>query len=188
MTMRLGVFAVAALLLSLWAGPTGCAQPYSGKPERLQRMKKKKRPEKAPEEASKEVVWDDQCRVNFMDDKPPKRRHARSADSLAKQAGGIIDQAMEQAGEPRIRLIIDAINKLKSALLKDQFSAEATYKMAVAYTLVRKKGCALQLLQRLQDLQKMPEVAREAELAAQRATRDPIFDPFRKEADAAVGL
>jgi hypothetical protein len=188
MAMRLGTLAIVALL-SGGLGLTGCAHPYSGKPEKLKKMKKKKKPE--PEEGAEqnpEVVWDDDCRVNFLDDKRPKRRNERSAKSLTNVAAGMISEAEELEGERRIVKVIDALNKLKSALGKDQFNPEATYKMAVAYTLVRKKGCALQLLQRLQDLQRMPEVAREAELAAKRATRDPIFDPFRKDADAAVGL
>jgi hypothetical protein len=34
----------------------------------------------------------------------------------------------------------------------------------------------------------MPEVAREAELVIKRAAQDQVFDPFRKDADAAMGI
>lgn len=186
MTERLGILVIAGLLTAS-LGLGGCAHPYSGKPEKLKKMKKKKKPP-VEESADPEVVWDEECRVNFYDDKPPKRRQQRSSKNLSAQADKLLSEATELEGDRRILKVIDAIKKLKSALGKDQFSADAMYKMAVAYTLVRKKGCALQSLQRLQDLQKMPEAAREAELAAKRATRDPIFDPFRKDADAAVGL
>lgn len=187
MGKRLGILCIVGVV-ALGLGVAGCAHPYSGKPEKLRGMKKKKKPKVETPEGTTEVTWNEDCRVNFHDDKPPKRRKESAAKALSAQAKGMLDEALELEGDRRILKVIDAINKLKSALGQDQFNADAVYKMAVAYTLVRKKGCALQLLQRLQDLQKMPEAAREAELAAKRVTRDPVFDPFRKDADAAVGL
>jgi hypothetical protein len=107
---------------------------------------------------------------------------------MSTEAGAMLVEAEDLDGERKILKVIDAIKKLKSALGQDQFSPLATYQMAVAYTLVQKKGCALMLLQRLNDLQRMPEVAREAELVIKRAAQDQVFDAFRKDADAAMGI
>lgn len=189
MTQRLGILVLSLVVGTSLVFATGCPHPYSGKPDSLKRMKKKKKPEAEPGEAKPdEIAWDDKCRVNFQDDKPPKSRKVKPAKALSSEADGMLVNAEELDGERRILKVVDAINKLKSALGQDQFSPLATYKLAVAYTLVQKKGCALMLLQRLNDLQRMPEVAREAELVIKRAQLDQTFDPFRKDADAAMGM
>ena len=45
-------------------------------------------------------------------------------------------------------LIQEALSKLRNALRADPYGPEPTYKMAVAYALVGKKGCSLALLER----------------------------------------
>lgn len=174
------------------ASTTSCAHPYSGTPEKLKKPRKKKKPEPTAEETAagaEEVVWDEECRTNFFDDKKPPRRRSRAADSLVKEADSILLEAEDRGGPERINAVIDALSKLENALKKDQFHPEATYKMAVAYALVRKKGCALRLLERLNELQKMEEggVGRKATLTIKRAVNDMAFDGFRKDADAAMG-
>ncbi len=183
----------AILLLVLVTGAfvateTGCAHPYSGKPERLKKPRKKKHPPAAEDAAAPaEVVWDEECRANFNDDKRPLRRHEKAAEQMADQATQMLLQAETMDGAARINTVIDAITKLKNALKKDQFNPEATLKLAVAYAVVHKKGCALRLLERLNDLQRMEEVSRKAQLAIRRATNEPAFDGFRKDANAAMG-
>lgn len=189
MTQRLGIVVLLCVVGTAMVFATGCPHPYSGKPESLKKMKKKNPPEPEPGEVKPdEVAWDDKCRVNFQDDKPPKSRKIAPAKSMSSEADGMLVEAEDLDGERRILKVVDAIKKLKSALGQDQFSPLATYKLAVAYTLVNKKGCALMLLQRLNDLQRMPAVAREAELVIKRAQLDQTFDPFRKDADAAMGM
>jgi Flp pilus assembly protein TadD len=185
---------LSVILLALLVGTaftvmsTGCAHPYSGKPEKLKKPRKKKRPPvEASEEAATEIVWDEECRANFDDDKKALRRKPSAAKSLTKQANGMLLDAESMGGPARINTVIEAISKLKNALKKDQFNPEATFKLAVAYALVRRKGCALRLLERLNELQKMEEVTRKAQLAIKRATKEPAFDGFRKDADAAMG-
>ena len=166
----------------------GCAHPYSGKPERIKKPRKKKRPPPSEDAAAPtEIVWDDECRTNFNDDKKPLRRHEKDAEAMAKQADGMLLQAETMDGPARINTVIEAITKLKNALKKDQFNPEATLKLAIAYAIVHKKGCSLRLLERLNELQKMEEVSRKAQLAIRRATKEPAFDGFRKDADAAMG-
>lgn len=181
--------AVALLAVVIACGyaamSTGCSGPYSGKPETLKSPKKKKRP-KGEEAASAEVVIDDKCRTNFFE-KPTTRRKPPLGRSLAQQAEKPLFEAEEQEGEERIILVRDAMSKLRNALKADPYGPEPTYKMAVAYALVGKKGCSLALLERLQLLSGMPGVESEAERAINRALRDQAFDLFRKEADTALG-
>jgi len=185
------ILLAVAVAVGFTAETVGCAHPYSGKPEKLKKPRKKKRPEPTAEEgaAKEEVVWDEECRTNFFDDKKPGRRNPRGAEALVKQADSLLLQADSEEGPARINAVIEALSKLTNALEKDQYSPEATYKMAVAYALVHKKGCALRLLERLKELEKMEEggVGRKASLTAKRAANDMAFDGFRKDADAAMG-
>lgn len=181
--------AITALVVALGLGvATGCPGPYSGKPERLAKPRKKKRPEPTAEEAvaQKEVVFDEKCRANFFDT-PTSSRKVGLARSLAKQADSLLAEADGQEGPARITSVKEALGKLKNALSADPYGPEATYKMAVAYALVGKKGCSLRLLERLQALTKHPDAGPEAERVINRAMADQSFDPFRKDADQAMG-
>ena len=46
----------------------------------------------------------------------------------------------------------DAVDKYRNALTKDPYNPEATVKLAEAYDLVQRKGCALAMLRRLATL------------------------------------
>ncbi len=166
---------------------TGCAGPYSGKPAKLKKPRKKKRPKAVEEEAAaQEPVFDEKCRTNFFAP-PSARRKTRQSRSLAKQADRYLVEAEEKEGQARISTVSDALSKLRNALKADPYGPEATYKMAAAYAMVGKKACALALLERLNELTKMPAVMNEAERVINRALRDDSFEPFRKDANAALG-
>lgn len=189
MASRLAVVLVTALVGGGFAFSTvGCAHPYSGKPERLRKPRKKKKPKKKEDDKTAEVQWDEKCRTNFFD-KPTKRRRPRSSKRMAKQADSLLVAAESKEGKERVTLVNDAVSKLKSALKKDPYGPEATYKLAVAYALVAKKGCAIELLKRLQALttHTNPKIEAEASLAVKRAANDIAFDGFRKDANAALG-
>ena len=87
-------------------------------------------------------------------------------------------------------LIVDGIDRYIAALRKDPFSAQATLKLALAYHEVRRKGCALALLERLDQLAQHPKFARDANDAidqiTQRGNRT-WFEGYRREALRAVG-
>lgn len=187
MLRRFAVFALAITLgLGFAATMAGCAGPYSGKPERLKRPKKKKRPEPKDGETAEGPELDDKCRTNFFAE-PTTRRRPGQGRSLAKQADRILYDAEEQEGARRVSAVGDALNKLRNALKADPYGPEPTYKMAVAYAMVGKKGCSLALLERLQELAKLPELESEANRAINRALNDQSFEVFRKEADTALG-
>lgn len=184
--MRLAMIALVTVL-GFGAATLSCATPYSNKPERLKKPRKKKRPEPTQEEAAQAApVLDEKCRTNFFAN-PTTVRKTRLGQQLAKEADGLLAEADDQEGQVRISTVKDALGKLTSALKADPYGAEPTYKMAVAYAMVGKKGCALALLDRLQQLSKHPDYTDEAERVINRALRDQSFDIFRKEADQALG-
>lgn len=181
-------FAIIALVMAVGLGvaSTGCKHPYSGKSEKLKNPRKKKKPEPTEEELAEAPVLDEKCRTNFFLE-PTTRRKESLGRNLAKEADSLLTEAEEQEGLTRISTVTDALSKLNNALKADPYGPEATYKMAVAYAVVGKKGCSIALLQRLNELTKMPEVATEADRTVRRALADQTFDLFRKDADAALG-
>ena len=166
----------------------GCSGPYSSKPSKLKKPRKKKRPDTAPPTAEAEgPVFDEKCRTNFFADPGRVRRKKAQSRGLTREADDILREVEGREGEALIAAVNDALGKLKNALRADPYGAEATYSMAAAYAVVGKKGCALALLQRLSDLTKMPAAEAAAERTINRALRDQRFEPFRKEADQALG-
>lgn len=94
---------------------------------------------------------------------------------------------MLTAGDDEPAAALEALGKFRSALAADPYQAEATFKMAVVYAQLRKKGCALALLKRLAELERHPDFERSAALMIQAAQGEGVFEPFRDEANAAVG-
>ncbi|WP_428269588.1 hypothetical protein [Haliangium sp.] len=185
--LRRSVIACLAVVIGLGfitVAGGACSGPYSGKAERVKRPKEKKRPES--EQTAESLAVDDQCRSNFFAP-PTTRRNARLGRSLSKQAETTLYAAEAKEGRERILTVQEAMGKLTNALEADPYGPAPTYKLAVAYALVGKKGCALALLDRLQMLTRMPEVESEANRVINQALRDQAFDPYRKEADAAMG-
>lgn len=187
--MRTSLWVALGLCLALAVPAAGCASPYSGKPDRLRMPKEKKRPdeEAAPEEtAAAETGGEEACRTNFFAE-PTKRRDPRGARRLSDQADGTLASAEREQGDRKVGLLVEAIDKLSNALAKDPYAPVPTYKLAVAYALAGRKSCALALLDRLKALLGHPDVERITRRTIQRAVREPAFDPFRKEADKALG-
>lgn len=194
-------------------GVAGCGSgPYTGKPERLKKPRAKNRPpDKPPAAETAEAdgagkpgdkpgdkgegkdgkgapVSDEQCRTNFFAEPKKKPRRAKDARTMTSQADTRLQDAEGQDGAARQQLVVEAIGTLSNALDKDPYGPEPTYKLAVAYALVGRKSCSLALLERLKALGGMPEVENEASRTIQRASRDPAFGQFNKEARAALGL
>ena len=163
----------------------GCAGPYAEAPERLSTPKKKRRPETAE---TAEATYEEKCRTNFYE-KPVAwdARSAGAARGQAKRADAKLITAEKQSGVRQVQTLKEALSTLRNALRKDPYSPEATYKLSVAYALLRQKGCSIALLGRLFELTKHAEAGEEASRAVKRAVGDPAFGPFRKDALAALG-
>lgn len=168
----------------------GCGGPYKGKPEKLPKVKKSKKP--AEETAAvAEVVYDEECSAKFTEDASKAKRSASKASSYVSAGEDAMSRA---ASSPDMAVkassIVLAIEQYKKALLEDHYNAPATYGLAVAYATVRKKGCALKMLKRL------AELGVNARLAGGQSRLDSFlnsvedeaaFRPFKNDAMAAIG-
>ncbi len=175
---------ILSLALLLVAAPA--CNPYGGPSQKLKRPKKKKRP--GGTSAATTMPLDEKCKTNFF--KPPKTsRSGKNGRRLAAKADRLLVKADDADGAEKVSLVADAMTTLRNALKSDPYGPEPTYKLAVAYAMVGKKGCSVKLLERLSALQKHPEasLASEAGRTVKRALGDESFAPFRKDADAALG-
>lgn len=184
------ILLLCALLGASFAlASSGCASPYSGKPERLKKPKAQKPDDDEKDgegEGSATAELDDKCRTNFFEE-PTKKRREKDARNLSAQADRMLFDAEGKQGPERQSGVVEALSKLSNALKADPYGPEPTYQMAVAYALVGKKGCSVRLLERLVELRKHPAVAAEADRVIKRALHDQRFEPFRKDADTALG-
>lgn len=179
--MRPTVIAACGLLCAAFVLAPGCASPYSAPPEEL--------PRPTPKQGggnSKANKMAEKCRTNFF--APPFKGHRdiAAARNLARDTDPILLRADGQSGDQRKATVMTAMGKLRLALKKDPYGPAPTYRLAVAYALVHRPGCAVRLLQRLDKLKAVPKTASEAQRLIERAKQDIAFDPFRKEANAAL--
>lgn len=191
MTFRRGVLAARALGVGLVVAlVAACSGPYAGKPEKLRKPSKSAEPEPPPVVAA-EVKWAEECAVKFQEEpKDALKQHNRNLSAskrLVEQADTLLDDArVAKDDKARVAQTTEAINKLRKALLDSPYYAEATYKLAHAYALTRRKACAIALLKRLTDLQKYGDFAGDAKRKIDEAESDSVFQPFRKQANEAI--
>jgi hypothetical protein len=159
----------------------GCAGPHAGDAEPLERPRSIQGEAGGDDDADR-----DRCRTNFYGDPHRGTRRADEAREMARLSDGVLLRAERSRGEEREAAVLEAMSQLVAALERDPYGPEPTYKLAVAYALVDRRACSLRLLERVAELQALPEVAAEAGRMIQRAKRDMIFDAFRDEADAAL--
>jgi hypothetical protein len=179
-TVVVAMFGLAAPLAS------GCKPLYGGAPEKLKKPKPKKPPETAAT-APAGPVYVEECKADFFEDNAKVRRKIGESTTLTGTGEGLLAQSAGAPPESRGGMIVDAISKLKGALSQDPYNATATFDMAVAYASINYKGCAIALLKRLAELEKHPDFERDATRLIKRAQNEPVFNGFRKDADAAMG-
>jgi predicted Zn-dependent protease len=173
--------AVAPVLTS------ACSGPYEGMgAEKLKKPSKKARPPDAAPVAE-EIKYDEDCKTKFQEDNTKVRpRNAQQQIDAGDQALQLVDQTPDP--QAKANAAVEAINKYKNALAQNPYSATATYRLAVSYALVRKKGCSLALLKRLTELQKHPDYTNEATRMINSVDDEPAFKGFHKDAMNAAGL
>lgn len=175
--------------IAFGAASLGCQPLYGNKPEKLANPGKKKRPAEL-ETAEAPVKYVDDCTTNFRDDPKLAPRPNPSQASVLTEDGDTALANANKATDPasQAELIKLSIDKYRAALLKDPYNQEATLKLAVAYDLVLRKGCALAMLKRLASMQANPKYAKRANQLADSVTDNPgWFKGYRKDAVAAVG-
>ncbi|MGE0868218.1 MAG: hypothetical protein AB7P03_06645 [Kofleriaceae bacterium] len=175
------------VVLAAVAATSACQPLYGGKPEKLKNPEKKKRPPEA--EAAAQPKYIEDCEADFRGD--PGRVRAQPAIAAPLTAEGATAlRSAETSKDPsaQVELITLAIDKLRNALTKDPYNAEATLQLAIAYDRVYRKGCALALLKRLAALSANPKYAKDADRAVGRITdQESWFKGYRKDAISAVG-
>ncbi len=184
---RVGVRLLACLVLGA-ATLAACQPLYGNKPDKLKNPERKRKPPEPPETVV-DIKYVEDCTANFRDD--PKL--VRPNTSLSMQLVGDGDVALENANKAKdpasgSELIKLSIDKYRNALIKDPYNQDATLKLAVAYDLVYRKGCAIAMLKRLASLQANPKFAKRANQLADSVTdNNAWFKGYRKDAIAAVG-
>lgn len=174
--------------LALALGVVSCKPLYGGKAEKLKNPEKKKRPAET-EEAAVEIKYVEDCSANFTDDPKKAIRQTPMSNQLFTAGEAAIDQADRAKEESmKVSLLKEAIDKYRNALIKDPYNVPATLKLAVAYDLVLRKGCAIAMLKRLAALSNNPKWASEANRNIDAIDANAgWFKGYRKDAMAAVG-
>lgn len=143
----------AACALSLVAG-CGGKGPVPEAPE-------PRRPEESAPEAEQPDAPDD-CQPVDAAQQPPavsyRERSVVEAKNLADEGFGMLKQA-EDPKLPRASqedLITQAVDRFITSLLADPYNVHATYNLAAAYARVGREQCAVNLLDRLVLLHRLP--------------------------------
>jgi hypothetical protein len=191
-TSFIGACVAAAVLVG-----GGCGGPYKGKPQKPPKVKANPKGEEAflaslgGGQTQTEIKYDEECSAKFADDPAKAKKSSSKAQPFNTQASDFLDRS-NSSEDPQVQIssIIGAIEQYKKALLEDNYNAEATYGLAVAYAKVRKKGCALKLLKRLAELGANPKLAggqARLESFLSQVEDETAFKPFKNDAMSAIG-
>jgi hypothetical protein len=162
---------------------------YGAPPQKLRTPEPIKPPKDLP--ADPVVVnYRDTC--DFGTTRTGKVVRQTSAANTATQKGDekVADYDKATSEKAKSGLIVDGIDHYLAALKNDPFNAQATLKLALAYDKVRRKGCALALLQRLDQLAQNPKFEKEANDAIDeilQSNNRTWFGGYRADAVRAVG-
>jgi len=123
---------------------------------------------------------------------PYVERSISESNNLAAEGVALLNQSRSRTVEPseREELFGEAVKKLLTALAADPYNVHATYNLSAAYARIGRRQCALNLLQRLVLLRKLPSYkpAVEAKLdrllgqGKYKGDLDPDFDDMRDDA------
>ncbi len=184
---------IAVILAAAFAagsGLTACGGLYSGKAEKVAKPSKKKEPEVVATVA--EIKWNDECGAKLNEEpgaalKMHKKNEAR-VKQIAAQAQELLDAAATASdNKQKAGQTSEAIDKLRKGLVDAPYSVEATYSLAIGYARSRRRGCSLAMLKRLAQLEKYDDFNTAAKRLIGDALDNGEFQPFRKQADEALG-
>ena len=177
----MGNFGILVLLVI-----AACKPLYGDKPQQLRNPVPVPHSTALPGDEAK-VIYDDDCELVVSRGQTVKREKSAATEHVDKGDAKlrIADKAPPEA---KTDLIVDGIDEYSAALRKDPFNAQATLKLALAYDKVLRKGCALALLQRLDQLAQNPKFKQEAEVAIDEIEQQrKWFEGYRKQALRSIG-
>jgi thioredoxin-like negative regulator of GroEL len=179
---------VSAGLVFAASAALGCQPLYGNKPEKLRNPDRKKKPEEPPEQAA-QIKYVEDCVTSFRDDPKNARPDASAAARLVDDGNNAIAlSARQQQPAAQADLVKQGLERYRSALVKDPFNQEAHLRLAVAYDMVYRKGCALALLKRIPQFEANPKYRSAAKRIADEVADNPqLFKGYRKDAVQAVG-
>jgi len=166
----------------------GCQPLYGGKPEKLHNPERKKKPPEPPD-TGPQIKYVEDCSADFRGDPTKVRPQTIVANTLVGEGDTALQQS-QKATDPAAAggFAKEAVDKYRNALVKDPYNVEATLKLAQAYDVVQRKGCALAMLKRLGTLSNHPKYGKEANRSADEVNDNPgMFKGYRKDAVSAVG-
>jgi hypothetical protein len=175
---------VVALLFSV----TACKPMYGDPAPRLKDPSKKNPPKGWYDEPVTQVTYVEECEVNFSGPPTTKRNTKAAQQKVIAGDSNTLEADTKAALAPntRVELTKRSLQEYRDALIADPFNAEATLKLALAYDKVLRKGCAIAMLKRLEQLAGNPKFGAEA-AKSQVLDNEGWFKPYRKDALKALG-
>ena len=164
-----------------------CQPMYGAKPQKLRTPDELQRPTEAAGSGAPVVVvpvMDEHCGIDrtVRSSVTPTRSVAEAA------ARKSVDASREPDAKKRAHMALDAVEGFRAVLAKEPFNHQATLGLAVAYDMLRRKQCALNMLARIATLAKHPVYKDRAEQLADDVKNTPRwFVHYRTEAERAVG-
>jgi hypothetical protein len=131
----------------------------------------------------------DDCQYKVVAAPKGMKRDTPRSDEAVRRGDTAVG-TFEKASDTKSKtdMLIDSIQQYGNALEKDPFNPEATLKLARAYDLAQRKGCALRLLGRLAKLAENPTFEKKANLQLDEVTEHKTwFEDYRKDALNAAG-
>jgi len=166
-----------------------CQPMYGGKPTKMKDPTAVRHPPVPPEPPKAARPTTDECNYKVVAiTKPPKGDRPRSDEAIRRGDTAVGSYEKATDSKAKGQLLIDSIQQYGNALDKDPYSAEATMKLARAYDLAARKGCALRLLGRIAKLADNPAYEKKANLVLDDLDANKSwFEDYRREAMAAAG-
>jgi hypothetical protein len=166
-----------------------CQPMYGAKAPKIKDPQAIRRPPVPPEPPKAARATTDECNYKVVAvTKPPKSDRPRAEESMRRGDTALGSYERATDSKAKGQLLIDSIQQYGNALLQDPYNPEATLKLARAYDVAARKGCALRLLGRIAKLAEHPVYEKKANLVLDDLDNHKgWFEDYRREAMSAAG-
>lgn len=166
-----------------------CQPMYGGKAPKLKDPTAVRHPPVPPEPPKGPRPTIDECNYRVVATaKPVKVDRPRAEEAMRRGDTAVGSYEKATDSKAKTNLLIDSIQQYGNALEKDPYNPEATLKLARAYDMAARKGCALRLLGRIAKLADNPLFEKKANLVLDDLDANKQwFGDYRREAMSAAG-